>query len=207
MRTYFSYLFRTLIKRSSIWIVFSIYWLYAIVLLLIVPAVTHISPLTLWSTDLISLQGLFVVIISVVSGVLVVFAFRASIEDETELVIVSKPIKRWKLNLVKFTWVFIASIFLALITSLICLLTILFGPYDSVNNSGGMRFDKIPALVGSIWLGTIVTSFIFSSFGILVSMIGNKIQILITLVATSIVLMVYSLIGSFVLTPLSKQMQ
>ncbi|MCF0227360.1 MAG: hypothetical protein HUJ52_00895 [Malacoplasma sp.] len=87
------------------------------------------------------------------------------------------------------------------------MLTILFGPYDSVNNSGGMRFDKIPALVGSIWLGTIVTSFIFSSFGILVSMIGNKIQILITLVATSIVLMVYSLIGSFVLTPLSKQMQ
>ena len=207
MRTYFSYLFRTLVKRSSIWIVFAIYWIYALVILIIVPAVTHISPLTLWSTDLISLQGMFVVIISVVLGVVVVFTFRASIEDETELVIVSKPIKRWKLNIVKFSWVLICSLFLALVTSIISLFTMCFGNYDAVNNPAGMNFDKIPALIGSIWLGTVITSLIYGAFGILVSMIGNRIQILVTLIATSIVFSVYATIASFVLTPLNKQMQ
>ena len=207
MKTYFGYLFRTLVKRSSIWIVFAIYWLYALVILIIVPAVTHISPLTLWSTDVISLQGMFVVIISVVIGVVVVFAFRASIEDETELVIVSKPIKRWKLNVVKFSWTLIAALFLAFVTSIIALFTLCFGQYDAVNNTAGMRYDKLPALIGSIWLGTVVTSLIFAAFGIMVSMVGNKIQILVTLIATSIVFSVYATISTFVLTPLYKQMQ
>ena len=207
MRTYFSYLFRTLVKRSSNWIVFSIYWLYALVILIIVQATTHISPLTLWSTDMISLQGMFVVILSVVIGVVVVFAFRASIEDETELIIVSKPIKRWKLNLVKFAWTLIAALFLAFVTSVIALFTMCFGQYDAVNNPSGMRFDKMAALIGSIWLGTVVASLIFGAFGILVSMIGNKIQVLVTLIATAIVFSVYATIATFVLTPLYKQMQ
>ena len=207
MKTYFSYLYRTLIKRASIWIVFGIYWLCNIVILLIVPGVTKISPITLWSTDIVSLQGLFVLIVSVVSAVVVVFTFRASIEDETELVIVSKPLKRWKINLVKFIWVLIAAVFLALVTSVISLFTMCFGKYDPVTNAAGMMFDKMPALIGSICLGTIIVSLIYDSFGILVSMVGNKVQILVAIITTTIVLTVYNTISDFILTPLNAKME
>lgn len=205
MKAYFCYLGASIWKKPSIWITFGIFWLYTAVLLLIVPAIAKISPLVIWGSSYVSLQFLYVIVLSAVSALLVVFIFREGIETETELIVLSKPIKRFKISICKLLWTIIGVGIICLVASIIALFTLCFGRYDLVTNPQGMKFDKLPALIGSIWLASYVISFVFDGIGIVLSNYLRHLQIIIVLVATSIIISAYSVIVRSIIPTTEKK--
>ena len=107
MRAYFSYLRSILLTKTSLWIVTSINWLFTLIVLIIVPVCVELAPMNIWNFEQISLQGMYIIINSAICAFLVIYIFRSGIEDQTELIIMSKPIKRSKIILAKFIWVLI----------------------------------------------------------------------------------------------------
>lgn len=51
---------------------------------------------------MVNIQATFIIIDAVKSSLLVVYAFRNGIEDGTELIIYSKPLRRTKILISKF---------------------------------------------------------------------------------------------------------
>lgn len=207
MRAYFNYLGKNIWTKAAIWIGLAIYWIYAAVLLLIIPGVTHVSPISLWTTDMVSLTGLFYVVLSVVSGLFVVYIFRMGIENETELIILSKPIKRWKISIDKYVWVMLGACVAAAGVTILILFTMCFGKYDNLTNPGGMKFDKVGVLIASVWVATFIIALVFSSIGILISNIANHIQILVALIASSVVVATFAIIVQAVVPSLATNIK
>ncbi len=198
MFSYFRYLGKCVWTKAAIWVSFGICWLYTLVLLIIVPAVTSVSPITLWTTDLVNLQSIYIIILSVICGLLVVYIFRIHIENETELIILSKPIKRYKISIAKFLWVILSACVLAIGLTIIAIFTLCFGKYNSTTNPSGMNYDKILPLIGSLWLATLIISLIFDAVGILISSFASRIQIMVTLVGSSVIITTYDLLINLV---------
>lgn len=200
MRAYFSYLGRVLLRQASVWIIMGVYWLYTLVLLIIVPALAKVAPMTLWSnTSVFNLQWTFVLIISVSSAILVVFCFRQGVEEETELIILSKPIKRIKISLVKFAWVIIGGLIMGLGSAIIAIFTLALGKFDSVSNPKGMEYDKLIILMSSLIVACLIITLFFGSLAILISLFANKLQVIVAIVSVAIVMQVYAMITQFTL--------
>jgi hypothetical protein len=67
-------------------------------------------------------------------------------------------------------------------------------------SSTKMDYSKVVPLVLSIFVGSIVISFIFGSISILISMIGGKISVMVTTIGISIVANMMALILPLVTT-------
>lgn len=200
MIAYFSYLGRVLLRQASVWIIMGVYWLYTLILLIVVPALAKVAPMTLWSNNSVfNLQWTFVLIISVSSAILVVFCFRQGVEEETELVILSKPIKRIKISLVKFAWVIIGGLIMGLGSAVVAIFTLALGKFDSVNNPKGMEYDKLIILIASLIVACLIITLFFGSLAILISLFANKLQVIVAIVSTAIVMQVYAMIVQFTL--------
>ena len=207
MRAYFSYLRSILLTKTSLWIVTSINWLFTLIVLIIVPVCVELAPMNIWNFEQISLQGMYIIINSAICAFLVIYIFRSGIEDQTELIIMSKPIKRSKIILAKFIWVLIFGLFIVLGESFISLFTLCFGQYDPIDNIKGMHYEKLLPLIGSLFLGTMVVCLVFDSLGILISIFGNKVQIIITLVAVAIVFSIYDVVNRMIIYPIASNIK
>ncbi len=207
MRSYFQYLGVIALKRPSIWITFALYWIYTIILLFLVPILSGIGPIAVWSNTLFNLQSNFIMILGVAIALLVGTIFRKSIEDQSELLVISKPIKRWKINTIKFIWVLIMTSILIFGCWIIIALTPILGQYDPLNNEKGIPFDKIFPLMLAMTLAGYVISFLFSSIAIFLSLIATRIQIIITLITINVVFSVYNSVSTLVLDNLKSRIE
>lgn len=207
MRSYFQYLGVIALKRPSIWITFSLYWIYTTVLMFIIPFLSGIGPIAIWSNTIINLQSNFIMILGIAMALLVGIIFRKGIEDQSELLIISKPIKRWKINTIKFFWVLIMTSILVIGCSIIIGLTPILGQYDPLNNPKGIAFNKILPLMMAITLASYVIGFLFSSIAIFLSLIATRIQIIITLITINVVFSVYNNVSSLVLENLKSKIE
>ncbi|MDR0739379.1 MAG: ABC transporter permease [Mycoplasmataceae bacterium] len=124
---------------------------------------------------------------SVICSIVAVVIFREGRDDGTELIIMSKPIKRIKIILVKFLC-FLLIIFTATISAMILALGMFFfGEYDPMKNPNGVVYKDVLNIELGILLGNIVACLFFGSIAILVSVISGKIPIMVTTIGIAIV--------------------
>ena len=199
MLAYFRYLSKVIFSKVPLWCVVGISYLFTFVLIILIPLILKVSPLSIWNFDVINIQATFIIIDAIKSSLVVVYAFRSDIEDGTELIIYSKPLRRTKILISKFIWIVLGGLIISLGYVIIALFTYCFGQYDPVNNVGGIVFSKVPLLIGSLIIGPFVVNLLFSGIGILISKFGNKLQVIISVTMISIAISVYDIVGSVVL--------
>lgn len=200
MFNYFKFLGRVVFSKFTTWVLFVVSWIFVSVLLLIIPATIKNSPLTIWTFDMISLTSVFVAINATALGGLAVNVFRLSKEDQTELIILSKPINKNKILLCKFLWIIIGSLILACGNMCIAASVYFFGKYDAINNPSGIEFGKVPLLLASIFVAVLINMLVFSSIGIFLSNFANRVSSMIILSVIGLVLTSFDMISSFVLS-------
>lgn len=199
MLAYFRYLSKVIFSKVPLWCVVGISYLFTSVLIILIPLILKVSPLSIWNFDVINIQATFIIIDAIKSSLLVIYAFRSDIEDGTELIIYSKPLRRTKILISKFIWIVLGGLIISLGYVIIALFTYCFGQYNPVNNVGGIVFSKVPLLIGSLIIGPFVVNLLFSGIGILISKFGNKLQVIISVTMISIAISVYDIVGSVVL--------
>lgn len=206
MRVYFAYLGKVVLRKPPVWITMAVYWLYTLVLLIIVPAAANIAPMTLWTSNAVfNLHWTQVLIAAVCSCVMVVFCFRQGVEEETELIILSKPIKRIKISVVKFFWIIIGGLIMGCGSALIAIFTLCLGQYDSVSNPKGMEYNKLIILMASIISASLIITLFYGSIGVIASLFANKLQVIVTVVSIAILMQVYAMVTSRTLSSLNDK--
>ena len=205
MFAYFRYLSKVIFSKIPLWLIVGIGYIFAIVFLIVVPAFTKTSPILMWNFDLINIQTTFITIEAVKSALLVGYAFKNDVEDGSELIIYSKPLKRIKILLPKLIWVILANLLFSVGYIIIALCTMAFGQYDAISHPAGMQYNKILALVASLIIGPFVVNLIFSSFAVFIGNFGNKLKIFITVTLVAIILSIYDVIGSVVMSDKSSK--
>jgi ABC-2 type transport system permease protein len=125
-----------------------------------------------------------VFILSVICAVVAAQIFRDSIDDGSELVVVSKPISRWKLILGKFI-VFWLTMFVILLIN--CFIVFIGA---CIKNS----FADFPKTVGKFFLGSIISSMLFGAIAILIGCFRTKVVILCSTIGLGVVLNVMNTI-------------
>ena len=200
MFAYFRYLSKVIFTKVPFWCVVGISYLFTFIMIILIPLILKVSPLSIWSFDIINIQATFIIIDAVKSSLLVSYAFRSDIEDGTELIIYSKPLRRTKILISKFIWILLGGLIISFGYVIIALFTFCFGQYDPINNVGGIEFSKVLPLIGSLITGPLIVNLLFGSIGILISKFGNKLQVIISVTMISIAISVYDIVGSVVLS-------
>ncbi len=200
MLAYFRYLSKVIFSKIPLWAVAFVGYLFELTFLIIIPALTKSSPILMWNFDMINIQTTFVTIEAIKSALLVGYAFKNDIEDGSELIIYSKPLKRIKILLPKLIWVILATILFSIGYVIISLFTMAFGNYDAVNNPNGMPYDKIPSLIASLIIGSFIVGLIFSSLAAFIGSFTNKLKIFVSVTIVAIVISIYDIIGSVVMS-------
>lgn len=200
MFVYFRYLSKVIFSKIPLWVVVFVGYLFELIFLIVVPAIIKTSPILIWNFDMINIQTTFITIEAIKSALLVGYAFKNDIEDGSELIIYSKPIRRVKILMPKLTWVILATILFSIGYVIISLFTMTFGKYDAVNNPSGMPYDKIPSLVASLIIGPFIVGLIFSSLAAFIGSFANKLKIFVSVTIIAIVISIYDIIGSAVMT-------
>ena len=204
MFVYFRYLSKVIFSKIPLWIVVLVGYIFEVTFLIIVPAITKSSPILIWNFDMINIQTTFITIEAIKSALLVGYAFKNDIEDGSELVIYSKPLKRAKILIPKLTWVILATILFSIGYVIISLFTMVFGKYDAINNPAGMPYDKIPSLIASLIIGPFIVGLIFSSLAAFIGSFANKLKIFVSVTIIAIVISIYDITGSVIMTSKSK---
>ena len=196
MFVYFRYLAKVIFSKIPIWLITIVGYIFALTFLIIVPALTKTSPILMWNFDLINIQTMFITVEAIKSALLIGYAFKSDVEDGSELIIYSKPLKRIKILLPKLLWIILANFLFSIGYILIALFTMAFGQYNAISNPSGMQYDKVLSLVASLIIGPFIVGLIFSSLAMFIGNFGNKLKILIFVSIIAIVLSIYDVIGS-----------
>ncbi|MBP5256935.1 MAG: ABC transporter permease [Mycoplasma sp.] len=204
MFVYFRYLAKVIFSKIPLWLITIVGYVFALTFLIIVPALTKTSPILMWNFDVINIQTMFITVEAIKSALLIGYAFKSDVEDGSELIIYSKPLKRIKILLPKLLWIILANLLFDIGYVLIGLSTMAFGKYNAISNPSGMQYDKVLSLVGSLIIGPFIVGLIFSSLSMFIGNFGNKLKILISVSIVAIVLSIYDVIGSVVMSSKSK---
>ena len=207
MFAYFRYLSKVIFTKVPLWCVVGISYLFTFIFIILIPLIIKVSPLSIWNFDIVNIQATFIIIDAVKSSLLVVYAFRNDIEDGTELIIYSKPLRRTKILISKFIWILLGGLVISMGYVIIALFTYCFGQYDPINNVGGIEFSKVPSLIGSLIIGPFIVNLLFGGIGILISKFGSKLQIVISVTMISIAISVYDIVGSAVLNSIQDNIE
>lgn len=204
---FYSYLMFNVSKKKSVWVVNGLVWLFYALILFIIPGPLKVNPLYIWTNSMFNFNLMTIIFLSIYCAVLAVCIFNEPREDGSELVIFSKPIKRWKIINAKFCCFlsFVAINFLVdMIMPLFCMC---FGKYDTVTNPNGFEFEKLGSLELSIFMGVLITCLFFGSIAILISMKGNKPVIMTSTICISIVFDLISMILPLITKSPAKEVQ
>lgn len=200
MFVYFRYLSKVIFSKIPLWAAVLVGYLFELTFLIIIPAITKSSPILVWNFDMVNIQTTFITIEAIKSALLVSYAFKNDIEDGSELIIYSKPLKRAKILIPKLIWVILAIILFSIGYVIISLFTMTFGKYDAVNTPSGMPYDKVPSLVASLIIGPLIVGLIFSSLAAFIGSFANKLKIFVSVTIIAIAISIYDIIGSVVMT-------
>ncbi len=167
-RKYYPFLMLNVCKKKSVWAIFILYLLALALYLYIVPSIMHQSPFLIWSQTVMSIQSVLSYISAIFSSLLILAIYKNFRDDGTELLIVSKPISREKMLLVKAGVYLTFCILLSFVAMLLGLFIYCFDVPGS-QQSG---------LVGSMFFTTLIFLVIFGAISLIVSIYLNKIWII-----------------------------
>lgn len=186
-KNYFLFSFALISKKISIYISISIYLLLILAYTLIVPLVSEDPPIRLFLFPIAPSFLLFAMV--VVSCFIAIEIFRTPIDDGTELLVVSKPLDRRQICLVKFA-IFTLYMLAISISAAIVATTSYIVP------------DSLPQDNRNIILGMLFASFIigslFGSIAILFSLFSKKIISMLITIGIAFILNVTSMMGTLV---------
>ncbi len=167
-RKYYPFLMLNVFKKKSVWAIFLLYLFALALYLYIVPTIMHQTPFLIWSQTVISVQSVISYISAIFSSLLILAIYKDFRDDGTELLIVSKPISREKMLLIK------AAVYLSfcLIMSTAAMLLGLFVYCFDVPSS------QQSGLIGSIFFVTLIFLVIFGAITMIVSIYFNKIWVI-----------------------------
>lgn len=185
---FFRFTWKLLLKKTSLYIAIIAYFILVLTFSLIVPQLSGSNPIVIISNPIMSMFLLFGM--AVVSCFIAVEIFRTSIDDGTELLVVSKPLSRREIVFVKLT-VFIVSI---LIVSLI---SAAIGTTSFISTNSYL-YDNINIVIG-LFLGSFIVGIIFGSLATIISIFAKKVIAMLLTIAIAFALMVWSLLSSFVI--------
>ena len=172
MKSYLTFLFLSIFKKISVWIVFFVYLLSIISFVYIIPVVLNY---TLQKTfSYISIIILIVIIIATCSSYITATIFRSGIDDGSELLVLSKQISRLSILLSKV----IVLLTFEIITSMFCSILVIFTKFFKYGIS-----NPTPFVIG-VFLMYFIVSMFFSSLTILFSLKLKKSGL--TLISSSI---------------------
>lgn len=178
---YIKFIVFNVFKKKSVIIFAALYLFCLLSFLILVPVLTSMDVLNLWSNTTFAIAQTYLLFIcAIFCGIVASYIFRESAEDGTELIIVSKPISRIKIIFSKFMAFFIISIFVALMCEIVVLMCI-FVPQ--------MQKDYMLDLALSVFIGNMVIFMVFGSIAILLAICFNK--VIVILINTGIVLIMF----------------
>ena len=181
--------------KRPIWISAVIYIFVMFCFLILIPVLTSLNVVHIWSNSTMTvLQSFLLFICAIFTAVLAIGIFRDTNEEGTELIIISKPISRMKIIFGKFIAFFIMCLILNLATCIIVCITLLLP---------SMQPTWFWSLLGSVFVGNVITFLVFGAIAILLCLIFNRI---ITILLNSLIitgLFVYQILTLFLFdTPL-----
>lgn len=188
MLNYFQFITTNLFRKWSFYLTTLIYFILELLLLFLVPAIADAS-----IPNILFYNGLWMLLVftgGVNSGIIAIHLFRASIDDGTELLIISKPLRRSQIIWSKI-------ILLIIVAILISIIALLFGLLSGVTWQSAGMFHLIGV---GMFLGTFVTFMFFSAITVLSSLYLKKLGAILTTVGLGAIMMLYALIVSLVST-------
>jgi len=185
--TYYKFLFVTTIKKRPVWITLLLMLITCTMFIIVLPAVARMNPLQVWAnTTMNACQSFFGMTIALFSAVLGIHIFQDGIAEGTELIVISKPIKRYKIILTKFfvfgTFCLLANLLTLAITSFT-----IFLPSTEVKFYWGM--------VVSMFIGNSVTFLFYGALAIILTVKLAKTGVIVVNILTSLVLIIYQILG------------
>jgi len=188
--TYYKFLFFNTLKRKGVWITWLLYLLTVTAFIIILPVASTLSVYQLWSNTTVAICQAFVgLAVAIFTAVLSVNIFKDVNEDGTDLIIISKPISRFRIVASKFLIFFTLCIIVNLTAVAVTSLTFFIPNLEKKFYWG---------LVLSMFIGNLVTFGLYGSIAILLSTRFVKAGIIVCNVIVAIVLFVYQILCVFV---------
>lgn len=195
MKSYICFLFKTILMKKSFYFTFLITFLMEILILYILPFIVKQKILDLIGNPFI--LTIFTFSLVIISTMLSIMIFKTSIDDGTEILLLSKPITRsfalWSKLIVLLTFL--------LSQSLIIFIIALFLPFSLYGISN-------PIYIGSgFFFVSLIGSIFFSSIAILLSLVFKQsISILIN-VGISFLFLVWFIVVQIISVPVQKNLE
>lgn len=186
-KNYFVFSFALISKKISIYISIAIYLLLILSYTLVVPLMAKKQPIELFLFPIAPSFLLFAMV--VVSCFIAIEIFRTPIDDGTELLVVSKPLSRRQICMVKFVIFFIYIIAISILASIFATLSFAVPqsePEDNKNIVIGILFASF--IIGSL----------FGSLAIFFSLFSKKIMSMLTTIGLAFLLNVSSMLSTVV---------
>ncbi len=195
--TYFKFLFINTVKKKSIWITWVLFLFTCTSFLIILPIFAEMNTLQVWANTTMAVCQTFMgMVAGLYTAVLAINIFKDTNEEGTELIVISKPISRFKLVMSKF---------------------ILFGCYCLMINLTAVAISAFTyflpktekefyvGLLVSMFIGNLITFGVFGSISILLTVKFAKVGIIVTNILISLVFLIFQALTLFVFpTPLKE---
>jgi len=173
-----------------VWLTWVLYLVIVAAMIIILPVASTLSVYQLWSNTTIAVCQTFIGITAAIfTAILSINVFKDTNEEGTELIVISKPITKWKLVFSKFAIFFTFCLMVNLTAVLLTVFTIFIPNIERKFYWG---------LVLSMFIGNLVTFGIFGAISILLSIRFAKVGIIVTNVIITIVLLAYQILTVFV---------
>ncbi len=184
---FFKFTFSALLKKVSIYLAISAYFLLILIFTTITPLLSNSNPITIISNPI---MALFLVFSMAIIGCFVsIEIFRTSIDDGTELLVISKPLSRTEIISVKCIIFVICIVIISLIGALLST--------ASFFSTNSYYVDNINIILG-VFVGSLVCGLLFGSLATILSIYLRKVVSMLLTIAIAFLLMVYSLLSTFV---------
>ncbi len=195
--TYFKFLFVTTAKKKSVWITWLLFAFTCISFIILLPLLATMNTLQVWANTTMSICQTFMgMVAGLYTAVLSINIFKETNEEGTELIVISKPISRFKIVMSKFVVFGVYCLLVNISTVLITMFTA-FLPRTEPQFYVGLLI--------SMFIGNAVTFAIFGSISILLTINFAKVGIIITNVIISLAFLIYQSLTLFVFsTPLTE---
>lgn len=191
--SYLSYLTRTLLRSFYLYVSIFLYFLVLIFMIYILPVILDLQLIVVSRHIYFFVLIIFFAIFNVVSVSTIIF--RQSIDDGSELILQSKPLRRTTLVYCKIMLFVIVSVVVACLSSAACI-------FASFTFYGGKEIARILSI--NILLGTIVIYCCFGGISILICMFFKQITTIIATVSIFLVMMFYSMLANEIFMSVSK---
>lgn len=187
---YFKFLFINTIKRKPVWITWILFLFTCTCFIIILPLAAKMNTLQVWANTTMAICQTFMgMVAALFTSVLAINVFKDTNDDGTELIIISKPISRFKNVFTKF-----------LLFGFFCLMvnisTVLLTSFTAFLPRTEIKFYV--GLLVSMFIGNAVTFALFGSISILLTVKFVKVGVIVTNIIISLVFLIYQTLTLFV---------